>query len=343
MIDEAFRIVPVILVDGHCEPDVRRLLENALERQQSARMRIDHFGSADHDPSVAGIVRFVETGPGIVEQRNERSQFLGRAGFQIHPDRIVEILDDPLVAVTRQVRHRTDLARSDLHQDRRAPIGLHGDQLVAQRFLGHVLNIDVERRHHVDSVHGIDVHLVGHGYAETARNALHHHAAVDTPQHAVERPFDPEPRSRLVDHPDRTGGHPPVRQHPLIDLPGDETAAVLSQTKQREFRDLFYFQMIDPSGGNQRIPVLFPVAERIDQHQLVCAFTLVAEKGRETARQRIDVAQKDRVDQTVRREVHAHFVHRNGRSQNASVASQHVAPIGLQLDALVSDRRPLVT
>ena len=64
-------------------------------------MRIDHFGPADHDPSVAGIVRFVETGPGIVEQRNERSQLLGRAGFQIHPDRIVEILDDPLVAVTR--------------------------------------------------------------------------------------------------------------------------------------------------------------------------------------------------------------------------------------------------
>ena len=338
--DEAFRIVLVILIHRFGKTDVRRLFENAFQRQQAVTVRIGHFRATDDGRTVAGIVFFVETGPGIVEQRNQRCQLLRGTGLHVHPDRVVVIFDDVSLALAGQVRDRTDFAGGNLHQDRRPPIGLHRFELLSQRFLGHVLDIDVERRHHVDTVHRIDVHLVGNRNPERSRNTLHQHVSVDTVQHAIESALDTDFRPGLVHHADRALGHIAVRQQPTAGLLSDETAPVLPQPEYRETGDLFYFQMIDASRGQQHVTVFPPLPERIDQFQLISALAFVAEKIGQAISQRIDVAQENRIDQSVGGEVHPHFVLRHRSGQNTAVAGEDIAPVGFHRHPLVSDSRP---
>ena len=60
----------------------------------------------------------------------------------------------------------------DLHDDRRAPDGVLLFELLAEGLVGHVLQIDVERRHHVVSVDGILVVTARHAAVEAARDTL---------------------------------------------------------------------------------------------------------------------------------------------------------------------------
>ena len=59
----------------------------------------------------------------------------------------------PLGSSPAQIGHGEDFSRMDLHDDRRAPDGVLGFELAPQRLVGDVLQVQIERGHHVVAVY----------------------------------------------------------------------------------------------------------------------------------------------------------------------------------------------
>ena len=60
----------------------------------------------------------------------------------------------------------------DLHHDRRAPQSILGFQLSPQRLVGHILQVEVERRDDVEAVHRVLVVPARHPAVKAARDTL---------------------------------------------------------------------------------------------------------------------------------------------------------------------------
>ena len=329
MIDKTPGGLFIIFVHGQRETHVRRVFEHLAQGHVSARVRIDHPRPADHHPPVARVVMLLEARARIVEQRHQRRQFKRGTRFEVHANGIIEILDKLTLPLARQVRDRTYLAGGNLHQHGRTPVGITQLQLFAQRVFGHVLHVDIERRHHVDPVHRRHAQRVGHRNLETARNALHQHIAVGPAQHAVERSLDAPFSSRLVDAADRARGHRPVGQQPFVDLHGNKPAPVLAEPQDRESGYLFDFKVIYTTRSDLRETVLALVAVSAVEQDQVSVLAFVAEKGSQRPGQRIGIFAEHRIGEPLCREIHPHFVHRHGGGQQPSVPREDISAVGL--------------
>ena len=95
--------------------------------------------------------------------------------------------------------------------------------------------------------------------------------------------------------------------------------------------------MVDPSGGDQNVSVLFLVFESVEEFDFVIAFGFVLEEVSQIPSQRVDVMQKDRIDQSVGSKVHTDLIFWNRSGQNPSVAGQNITPIGLDSDPFVGN------
>lgn len=148
----------VTVPDRLGEVDVRRRSHGAPEVDFTvAAVRIaDVPGRAyRHRIAVVGVVNRRDGHPGVVEQREHRRQLERRTRLHAAAQGIVLPLGETPVGIAAEVDHRQDFARMDLHHDRRAPQSILGFQLSPQRLVGHILQVEVERRDDVEAVHRV--------------------------------------------------------------------------------------------------------------------------------------------------------------------------------------------
>ena len=173
----------VAIPDRLGEIDVRRRGYGAAEVYDVvAPVRVaDIPGRADrHGVAVVRVVGRLGRHAGVVEQREHRRQLEGRSGLHAASQRIVLPF---VIAAARgsraaQVGHGEDLAGLHLHDDGRAPDGVLGFQLAPQRLVGHVLQVEVECRHDVVSVHRVFMPGSRHAAVEAPGDTLPQRLAV---------------------------------------------------------------------------------------------------------------------------------------------------------------------
>ena len=167
----------VAIPDRLGEIDVRRRGYGAAEADDVvAPVRVaDIPGRADrHGVAVVRVVGRLGRHAGVIEQREHRRQLEGRSGLHAASQRVVLPFVIAAARGTRaaQVGHGEYLAGLHLHDDGRAPDGVLGFQLAPQRFVGHVLQVEVECRHDVVPVHRVFMPGSRHAAVEAPGDAL---------------------------------------------------------------------------------------------------------------------------------------------------------------------------
>ena len=216
VVDITLGIVLVGLVDGAGEKDVGRVRDGVFQIERRQPVRILHRRAPHlHAGAVAGVEGLVERHPRIVDQRQQRRELEGRPRLHTRRQGVVLHLGVGARLGTRKVGHRQQVARGDLHDQRRTPQRILRFELAAQRAVGDILHLQVERRHHVQPVLGFGVVASDHAAVETAGDALTARLAVASLEHVAQNVLHAVV-ALVADLPDRAARQFALRIDPFV-------------------------------------------------------------------------------------------------------------------------------
>ena len=172
-------VVLVVLVDGIGKIDIRRLRRGGLHVDHAAYVVVIlHHGATCsthlHTASLIGLILLRDGQATILDKGEQRHQLEGRAGLDATRECIVLLLVIYAAALGRlaQIDHSQNVARSHLHDHRRAPDSLLVDHLTAQCRIGCMLNLDIERSHNIISVRCHKARIAVYRSGESRSDAL---------------------------------------------------------------------------------------------------------------------------------------------------------------------------